>query len=494
MTTAIAVLSWDSVRYSRPVLGQPLRCLSDFQMDLSLFHAGVTDAVGPLENVNSSGSPDMCLMEIVPRSLSGGVALVLLCYLLLGVAGNLLTVAALVRCPRVRNVTAAFIVRCVTAAFIVRCVTAAFIVRCVTAAFIVRCVTAAFIVRCVTAAFIVRCVTAAFIVRCVTAAFIVSLCITDLLLCVLVLPWEVSRFLFRRWLWGDGLLCTLVPLLRYWNVAASLLSIAMITVNRYIMIAQPAAYSSIYKPVWVGLMIVFCWVFPMLMLLPTLLSSWGRFGLDSWLSTCTILATSDEHPKQALFGLGFCVPALVIVVSYSLIFRTVKKSERRMLNHRRPSNIQNAQNDKEYRRRRNEWRVTQMVLTIFLAFVVTYLPITLVKTFDTDTSFPILHVLGYVLIYMSCCINPVIYVIMNKQYRQAYKTVLLCRRPRIQSFSIHSSGERKSAVTYNPSLDKLDIDEDAAEQTITAALWEAESSLKINDGSVAGVFKQISDT
>lgn len=48
---------------------------------------------------------------------------------------------------------------------------------------------------------------------------------------------------------------------------------------------------------------------------------------------------------------------------------------------------------------------------------------------------PELHIVGYLLIYLSACINPVIYGITNKQYRQAYKTVLLCKRPRALSFS-----------------------------------------------------------
>jgi hypothetical protein len=46
-----------------------------------------------------------------------------------------------------------------------------------------------------------------------------------------------------------------------------------------------------------------------------------------------------------------------------------------------------------------------------------------------------LHVLGYIMLYLSACINPIIYVIMNKQYRQAYKTVLLWRRPRLLSLT-----------------------------------------------------------
>jgi hypothetical protein len=45
------------------------------------------------------------------------------------------------------------------------------------------------------------------------------------------------------------------------------------------------------------------------------------------------------------------------------------------------------------------------------------------------------HVLGYIMLYLSACINPIIYVIMNKQYRQAYKTVLLWQRPRLLSLT-----------------------------------------------------------
>ncbi|KAB7497640.1 G-protein coupled receptor moody [Armadillidium nasatum] len=197
------------------------------------------------------------------RSYSGletTVAVILLGYLILGLSGNLLTIIALLRCQRVRNVT---------------------------------------------------------------AAFIISLCVADCLFCVLVLPWEVSRFFAGKWVWGRGLICTVLPLIRYWNVAVSLLSIAMITLNRYIMIAHFRIYKSVYKKRWIALMIAFCWLFPFCILLPTLFGKWA------------------------------------------------------------------------------------------------------------------LHLVGYVLVYLSCCINPVIYVIMNRQYRQAYRSVLLCKNPILNSFSSH---------------------------------------------------------
>lgn len=85
--------------------------------------------------------------------------------------------------------------------------------------------------------------------------------------------------------------------------------------------------------------------------------------------------------------------------------------------------------------KRNEWRITKMVLAIFLSFIFCYLPITIAKIADKGVDYPGLHIFGYIMLYLSSCINPIIYVIMNKQYRQAYKTIILCRTPRLLSFT-----------------------------------------------------------
>lgn len=90
---------------------------------------------------------------------------------------------------------------------------------------------------------------------------------------------------------------------------------------------------------------------------------------------------------------------------------------------------------RDAKQKRNEWRITKMVLAIFLSFVACYLPITITKVVDKDVNWPGLHIFGYIMIYLSASVNPIIYVIMNKQYRQAYKTVLLCKATRLLSFA-----------------------------------------------------------
>ncbi|XP_046750242.1 G-protein coupled receptor moody isoform X2 [Diprion similis] len=266
-------------------------------------------------------------------------------------------------------------------------------------------------------------------VRNVAAAFIISLCVADFIFCLLVLPFDSIRFIDSRWA-ANNFLCHLVPFLRYGNVGVSLLSVAAITVNRYIMIAHHEKYNKVYKKHWIALMIVFCWCFSYGMQVPTLLGVWGKFDYDPNLETCSIVKDTQGHSsKTFLFVMGFLIPCIMIVGCYAKIFWVVHRSESRMRKHAAPTikSPHSPRKDvREIKQRRSEWRITKMVLAIFLSFLACYLPITIVKVADASVEHPGLHVAGYLLLYFASCVNPIIYVIMNKQYRQAYAGVISC--------------------------------------------------------------------
>lgn len=44
--------------------------------------------------------------------------------------------------------------------------------------------------------------------------------------------------------------------------------------------------------------------------------------------------------------------------------------------------------NRDTKARRNEWRITKMVLAIFLSFLVCYLPITIAKVADSHVHYP----------------------------------------------------------------------------------------------------------
>ncbi|KAJ3657740.1 hypothetical protein Zmor_009524 [Zophobas morio] len=287
-------------------------------------------------------------------------------------------------------------------------------------------------------------------IRTVAAAFIGSLCISDLMFCFIVLPFAASQFFHGTWIHGD-VLCIIIPVLRYGCVGVSLLSIAMISINRYILIAWPHVYSSIYTRTKVSIYIAAIWLFSYGLQIPTLLGQWGEYGFDEKLGTCSINADRNGHSsKTALFVIGFALPCVVIVVCYANIFWVVRRSHKRLKQHNSGADY-----------KRSEMKITKMVLVIFVCFVVCYLPITIVKIFDKEVKNAPLHVLGYILIYISACVNPVVYVTMNKQYRQAYLDTLRCRMstggdsqhtPSPHSRTHMSVGYLKTGVNNSPKV------------------------------------------
>lgn len=54
---------------------------------------------------------------------------------------------------------------------------------------------------------------------------------------------------------------------------------------------------------------------------------------------------------------------------------------------------------REIKQRRSEWRITKMVLAIFLSFVACYLPITIVKVADVEVKYPgiIKHLFSFII-------------------------------------------------------------------------------------------------
>ncbi|XP_037943819.1 G-protein coupled receptor moody isoform X3 [Teleopsis dalmanni] len=323
-------------------------------------------------------------------------------------------------------------------------------------------------------------------VRNVAAAFIISLCLADLIFCMLVLPFSGIRYIQGTWTHGE-LLCKLIPFIQYGNVGVSLLCIGMITINRYVMIAHHSCYEKIYKKHWIALMLIFCWMFSYGMQLPTLLGVWGTFGYDPKLGTCSIMNDELGHSsKTTLFITAFVIPCIIIIACYTKIFWVVRKSEQRLKHHTKkqnsiPNNLRSTpasgigkdmrsnrissdssfssdikvdaihkpsdvREPREIKSKRNEWRITKMVLAIFLSFVVCYLPITIAKVADRNVEHPNFHIFSYIMLYLSACINPIIYVIMNKQYRKAYKTVITCKISKLLSFTkplTENSGKEK---------------------------------------------------
>ena len=89
-------------------------------------------------------------------------------------------------------------------------------------------------------------------------------------------------------------------------------------------------------------------------------------------------------------------------------------------------------------------RLLKMILVIFISFLICYLPITLTKIVRKVTDLHVINIMGYLLIYLTTCINPIIYVVMSSEYRQAYWNLLMCRSGSRSSNDVGGRGSQRT--------------------------------------------------
>lgn len=183
------------------------------------------------------------------------------------------------------------------------------------------------------------------------------------------------------------------------------------------MISRSDIYARLYTGRGIMWMLIAIWTLSFFLLLPPLLGIWGKLGLDPVTFSCTILKKNGTSPKKFLFVLGFVIPCVVISVSYLCIYWRVRRSRKNLEAHAPEGRRGGFQ-------RREDSRVTRLMLTIFLCFLMCFMPLMLMNVIDDKMKIPILHIVASVLAWASAVINPFIYAGTNKLYREAYKQIL----------------------------------------------------------------------
>lgn len=153
-------------------------------------------------------------------------------------------------------------------------------------------------------------------------------------------------------------------------------------------------------------------------MMPPLFGVWGTLGLDESTFSCTILKKNGKSIKKFLFLVGFLLPCVVIITSYSCIYYTVRRQRQKLNAHITGASTKSVALPAA--REREDSRLTAMMLTIFICFVLSFLPLCVVNIFDDKQRFPTLSIIASILAWASSVINPFIYAASNRTYRIAY--------------------------------------------------------------------------
>ncbi|XP_012230035.2 prolactin-releasing peptide receptor isoform X1 [Linepithema humile] len=275
----------------------------------------------------------------------------------------------------------------------------------------------------------------------VTNLFIANLALSDVLLCVLAVPFTPLYTFLGGWIFGRTL-CHLVPYAQGVSVYISTLTLTSIAIDRFLVIIYP--FHPRMKIEMCLAIIVSVWVVALLLTLP--------YGLYMQLEEPHIYC--EEHwpsePFRQIFSsfttiLQFVVPFFVIAFCYICVSIKLKNRARS-----KPGSKTSKREEADRERKR---RTNRMLIAMVIIFGVSWMPLNIVNivddfyTYANDWSYyRLCFFMSHCIAMSSTCYNPFLYAWLNDNFRKEFKQVLPC-------FSRNSNGN--TPRTKEGSKDKI---------------------------------------
>lgn len=254
----------------------------------------------------------------------------------------------------------------------------------------------------------------------VTNLFIANLAMSDVLLCVLSVPFTPLYSFLRRWIFGDTL-CHLVPYAQGVSVYISTLTLMSIAVDRFLVIIYP--FHPRMKVRICLAIIVGVWAFALLVTLP--------YGINMHLSDVPSGPFCEEKwPSESLrktFGtvtavLQFVVPLCVIAFCYTCV--SVKLKNRAKF---KPGSKTNSREEADRERKR---RTNRMLIAMVAIFAISWMPLNIINVIEDYypgvgefNFFRLIFFMVHSLAMSSTCYNPFLYAWLNENFRKEFKQV-----------------------------------------------------------------------
>ncbi|MBN3308507.1 OPSP protein, partial [Amia calva] len=245
---------------------------------------------------------------------------------------------------------------------------------------------------------------------------LLNISVSDLLACVLGTSLSFASSVRGRWLLGrHG--CLWYGFINSCFGIVSLISLAVLSYDRYSTLTVCNKQVPDYrKPL---LAVGGSWLYSLIWTVPPLLG-WSSYGLEGAGTSCSVTWTSKSPQSVSyiicLFIFCLAIPVLVMVYYYGRLLYAVKQVGR----------------IRKTAARRREYHILFMVITTVTCYMLCWLPygvVALLATFGRPGIIsPIASVVPSILAKSSTVFNPLIYILMNKQFYRCFLILFHCQQ------------------------------------------------------------------
>ncbi|XP_035533846.1 opsin-3-like [Morone saxatilis] len=244
---------------------------------------------------------------------------------------------------------------------------------------------------------------------------LLNISVSDMLVCACGTTLSFASSLRMRWLYGRRG-CLWYGFINSCLGIVSLISLAVLSYDRYstLMVCNKRA-PDYRKPL---LAVGGSWLYSVAWTVPPLLG-WSSYGLEGAGTGCSVAWTQKSSSSQSyiicLFVFCLGLPVLVMVYCYSRLLHVVKQVGR----------------IRRMAARRREFHILFMVVTAVVCYLLCWMPygvVAMMATFgQPGVISPVASVVPSLLAKSSTVINPVIYILMNKQFYRCFLILFRCK-------------------------------------------------------------------
>jgi len=261
----------------------------------------------------------------------------------------------------------------------------------------------------------------------ITNIFITNLAISDIMMCLLAVPFTPISGLLTSWVFGDAL-CHIVPMTLGVSVHVSTLTSTAIAIDRYFVIVHP--FKPRMKILVCILLIVAIWIISISISLP--LAIYQRV---TWFEEEAAYRCHEYWPKPTArqfftvtsLILQYIVPCSIITFCYTKVSLVLKTRARARIG----MGSQNRDRDElEIKRKR---RTNKMLIAMVSIFVCCWLPLNVVhltmeyhEAIGEMKYFLLVFFFAHVIAMSSTVYNPFLYAWMNENFKKEFKQVVPC--------------------------------------------------------------------
>uniref|UniRef100_UPI00398E9F35 type-1 angiotensin II receptor n=1 Tax=Pristiophorus japonicus TaxID=55135 RepID=UPI00398E9F35 len=272
--------------------------------------------------------------------------------------------------------------------------------------------------------------------------FLLNLALADLIFVITLPFWAASTAMEYHWPF-EVFLCKVSATVVLLNMNASVFLVTCLSIDRYLAIVHPMKSRTRRTLVHARMVCIVVWILAALASLPATFFR-NVFHYDSWNKT---ICAFHYPGKQWIFGmallkglLGFLIPLVIILICYSLIIKSLVQAYQ--IERSKPAS--------------NE--AFKLIVAVVVSFILCWLPFQVFTFLDmlsrldiiknchipeiVDTSIPFTICVAY----FNSCLNPILYGLVGRNFREKFFLLLRCMPPEIRSHP--SLSTKMSSLSY----------------------------------------------